>query len=187
MRTETAIKVTLEAMPDRVFIAANGYISRWAWMHGERRVFPMLGSMGLAQSIALGVGLANPDIAVGILNGDGNLLMEPSATFIAGHYQRLDLAHFCFNNRAYQSTGGQPTLAKPGMLAEMAKACGYRKVETLSKKRELARFCASKIRSPVFCEVLVDFQTDDQVPRRVEVAVDKISLQLRNTLIGRVQ
>ncbi len=174
-------------MPDRVFVAANGYISRWAWAHGGERVFPMLGSMGLAQSIAIGMGLARPGAAIGVLNGDGNLLMEPSATFIAGQHQNLNLAHFCFNNQAYQSTGGQPTLAKPGLLADMAKVCGYRQAETLSKKRELSRFCAARIRSPVFCEVLVDFNADDDAPERVERAAGELTLQWRNRFCGRVQ
>jgi thiamine pyrophosphate-dependent acetolactate synthase large subunit-like protein len=74
----------------------------------------MLGSMGLAAPIALGVALAQPQRKVIALEGDGSILMQlGSLATIAGRRQR-NLAVVIMDNGTYQITGGQITSTELG-------------------------------------------------------------------------
>ena len=86
--------------------------------------FYMLGTMGLASSIGLGVALAQ-DKKVIAIDGDGSVLtnlgtLPTIANNVANNYILLIVA-----NGSYGSTGDQPTYAgKKTSLAEVARACG---------------------------------------------------------------
>ena len=72
-----AIARLLPLLKDEYLICANGYISRDAFNANDRpENFYMLGSMGQASSIGLGLALAKPKERIVILDGDGNLLMN---------------------------------------------------------------------------------------------------------------
>jgi len=63
-----------------ICVHANGYVSRAGYAARDREeCFYMIGSMGLAASIGLGLALARPDRRVLVLDGDGNVLMNPGA------------------------------------------------------------------------------------------------------------
>src|SRR5271163_3910952 len=62
---------------DEAVIGGIGYTNFDLWAAGRRpQNFYMLGSMGLAAPIALGVALAQPRRHVIALEGDGSLLMQ---------------------------------------------------------------------------------------------------------------
>src|SRR3954466_8788026 len=76
--------------------------------------FYMLGSMGLAVPIALGVAIAQPRRKVFALEGDGSILMQlGSLATIAGRRQK-NLAVVIMDNGTYQITGGQLTSTELG-------------------------------------------------------------------------
>lgn len=82
------------------------------WAAGHRPTnFYMLGSMGLAVPIALGVALAQPRRKVFALEGDGSLLMQLGALATVASLKPPNLSIIVFDNGAYQITGGQPTPA----------------------------------------------------------------------------
>lgn len=104
------------------------------WAAGHRpQNFYMLGSMGLAFPIALGVALAQPNRRVFALEGDGSLLMQlGSLATIAGAAPR-NLTHLLFKNGVYHTSGSQETPGGPGTdFAAMAKAAGYRNAYTVT-------------------------------------------------------
>ena len=90
--------------------------------------FYMLGTMGLASSIGLGVALAQPKTVISI-DGDGSVLtnfgtLPTIANNVADNYILLII-----DNGSYGSTGDQPTYAgKKTSLAAVAKACGCENV-----------------------------------------------------------
>ncbi|MFF5970027.1 phosphonopyruvate decarboxylase [Streptomyces sp. NPDC012769] len=90
----------------------------------------VVGSMGCASSVALGVALhTSPDRPVVVLDGDGSALMRLEAIAGIGHHSPARLVHVVLDNAAYESTGGQPT-SSPGVdFARIALACGYRGAE----------------------------------------------------------
>ena len=96
------------------------------WASGRRpQNFYMLGSMGLAVPIALGVALAQPKRQVFALEGDGSLLMQLGALGTVMSVNPKNLAIFVWDNGAYQITGSQPTLTAAGVdLVAIAKGAG---------------------------------------------------------------
>ncbi|AWL97202.2 thiamine pyrophosphate-dependent acetolactate synthase large subunit-like protein [Bradyrhizobium ottawaense] len=82
------------------------------WAAGHRpQNFYMLGSMGLAFPIALGVALAQPDRRVFALEGDGSLLMQLGALSTIATLKPNNLIMIVMDNGIYQITGAQPTPA----------------------------------------------------------------------------
>ena len=96
------------------------------WASGRRpQNFYMLGSMGLAVPIALGVAIAQPKRQVFALEGDGSLLMQLGALGTVMSVNPNNLAIFVWDNGAYQITGSQPTLTAAGVdLVAIAKGAG---------------------------------------------------------------
>jgi sulfopyruvate decarboxylase subunit beta len=90
--------------------------------------FYMLGSMGMASSIGLGLALAQKK-RVYVVDGDGSLLMNlGSLATIAGHAPK----NYCLvvvDNKGYGSTGHQPSpTAGRTDLAQLARAAGIERV-----------------------------------------------------------
>jgi thiamine pyrophosphate-dependent acetolactate synthase large subunit-like protein len=82
------------------------------WAAGHRpENFYMLGSMGLAFPIALGVALAQPNRRVFALEGDGSLLMQLGCLTTIAALKPKNLVMVVMDNGLYQITGSQPTPA----------------------------------------------------------------------------
>src|SRR4029077_14406180 len=91
-------------------VAGIGNTNFDLWAAGRRpQNFYMLGSMGLAIPIALGVALAQPQRRVIALEGDGSLLMQLGALATIATLQPKNLIIVVMDNRTYQITGSQPT------------------------------------------------------------------------------
>jgi thiamine pyrophosphate-dependent acetolactate synthase large subunit-like protein len=101
------------------------------WAAGQRpENFYMLGSMGLAVPIALGVALAQPGRRTFALEGDGSLLMQLGALGTVAAVAPKNLAIVVFDNGMYQITGRQKTLTASGVdLVAMAKGAGLAQSE----------------------------------------------------------
>ncbi|MFD6279669.1 phosphonopyruvate decarboxylase [Streptomyces sp. NPDC060209] len=85
----------------------------------------VVGSMGCASSIALGVALHAPARQVVVLDGDGAALMRLEAMATIGRLGPPNLLHIILDNESYESTGGQPTGSAHLNFTEVAAACGY--------------------------------------------------------------
>ncbi|MFI4987516.1 MAG: thiamine pyrophosphate-dependent enzyme [Alphaproteobacteria bacterium] len=100
------------------------------WAAGRRpQNFYMLGSMGLACPIALGVAIAQPERRVVALEGDGSLLMQLGCLATIAMLRRRNLARnlviVVMDNAMYQVTGAQPTATAFGAdIAAMARGAG---------------------------------------------------------------
>ena len=96
------------------------------WAAGHRaQNFYMLGSMGLAFPIALGVALAQPDRRVFALEGDGSLLMQLGSLTTIATLAPKNLTIIVWDNAMYQITGSQKTAtAGKADLVEIARAAG---------------------------------------------------------------
>lgn len=92
---------------------------------GHARDFLMVGSMGHASQIALGVALQKSSRQVYCLDGDGATLMHMGALAIIGSQKPNNFKHVVINNGAHESVGGQPTVGWKINLPDIAKACGY--------------------------------------------------------------
>ncbi len=96
------------------------------WASGRRAEnFYMLGSMGLAVPIALGVAIAQPQRRVIALEGDGSILMQLGCLATVATRRPANLLIVVMDNGIYQITGGQPTATGLGAdIVGIAKASG---------------------------------------------------------------
>ncbi|HSE93642.1 MAG TPA: thiamine pyrophosphate-dependent enzyme, partial [Methylomirabilota bacterium] len=94
-----AIEAALKEVGDAAVVSANGYPSREAYAVTDRpQNFYMIGSMGLASSIALGVALARPARRAVVLDGDGNLLMNLGVVANVASLAPRNYVHCVFDN-----------------------------------------------------------------------------------------
>lgn len=90
--------------------------------------FYMLGTMGLASSIGLGLALVQPKPVV-VIDGDGSILTNMGTLPTIANNVADNFILLIVDNGSYGSTGDQPTYAgKKTSLAEVAKACGCEQV-----------------------------------------------------------
>ena len=112
---------------------ANGYICRESFSLGDRpENFYMIGSMGLASAIGLGLTLAREETATVVFDGDGNLLMNLGILPLAAALSPRRFVHVVFDNEVYGSTGNQPTVSGEVRLDRLAAAAGYRSVAAVT-------------------------------------------------------
>ena len=111
---------------DEAVIGGIGNSNFDLWACGQRpQNFYMLGSMGLAVPIALGVAIAQPRRHVVALEGDGSLLMQLGCLATVGMRAPKNLTIVIWDNGIYQITGGQPTAtAATADLVAAARGCG---------------------------------------------------------------
>jgi len=106
--------------------------------------FYMLGSMGMATPIGLGLSLAT-DKEVVVIDGDGSLLMSPGVLATAAHFSPGNLTIIAIDNGAYGSTGSQPTFTASCVdLSLVAKGFGIGKVVKAASRKELANALRSR-------------------------------------------
>ncbi|ETO12994.1 phosphonopyruvate decarboxylase [Reticulomyxa filosa] len=85
----------------------------------------MVGSMGHASSIALGIALNKPSRNIVCLDGDGAMLMHMGIMSTIGSSKLRNLKHILLNNATHDSVGQQPTTGYHTNFVDVAKACGY--------------------------------------------------------------
>ena len=123
MIRKEAIEIAVKEIEDEPIISANGYISRDLFSLCDKKSnFYMIGSMGLASSIGLGVAIKNPEKRIFVFDGDGNVLMNLGSLATIGSIKPKNLIHVIFDNSSHESTGGQPTNSKIIKIEKIARA-----------------------------------------------------------------
>ncbi len=111
---------------EEAVIGGIGWTNFDLWAVGHRpQNFYMLGSMGLAVPIAMGVAIAQPTRKTFALEGDGSILMQLGALATVGARAPKNLAIIIMDNGGYQITGGQVAASELGAdIVAIARACG---------------------------------------------------------------
>jgi thiamine pyrophosphate-dependent acetolactate synthase large subunit-like protein len=126
MHRAEAVRLVMDAVTDELVVVCNGMIGREAFTAKDReQSFYMIGSMGLALSIGLGVATARPDKRVVVLDGDGNVLMGAGVLASVGAARPENLLHIVLDNEAHGSTGDQKTISDKVRLEALAAGAGY--------------------------------------------------------------
>jgi len=174
--------ITKKISSNEPIIAANGFISRDLFdLFDKASNFYMIGSMGLASSIGLGVAMKNPKKRIFIFDGDGNILMNLGSLTTIGSVKPRNLIHVVFDNSSHESTGGQPTNSNKISIVKIAQAANYQ-VFSASNKKELEKIM-KKINSldgPIM--ILVKVSRTEIKSKRVDILPKKIHLQFSEFL-----
>jgi phosphonopyruvate decarboxylase len=183
MSRRDALRAIRAGLPaDAVIVATTGHTGRELYALGDRDdQLYLVGSMGCASSVALGIALARPDRRVVCLDGDGAVLMRMGALATIGAEAPPNLLHVVLDNGCHDSTGAQPTVTCTTDLAAVAAACGYRSVERIATAAALSAVTASEWQGPSFLHVPVRPGTDGPLPRPT-VTPAEVSARFRRWL-----
>jgi len=111
---------------ETIIIATTGFTGRELYAIDDRNNhLYMVGSMGCASALGLGLSLARPDLEVVVVDGDGAALMRMGNFATIGSYAADNLVHILLDNGVHDSTGAQATVSRNVNFADIATACGY--------------------------------------------------------------
>ena len=144
MTREEAIQTVAAALGEKdCIVSTTGMISRElfeyraAMNQGHERDFLIVGSMGHASQIALGIAMAKTDRKVWCFDGDGATIMHMGSMASVANKAPKNYVHVVFNNGAHDSVGGQPTVGLKIDLPRVARAVGYPHTYSVSTKEDL--------------------------------------------------
>jgi thiamine pyrophosphate-dependent acetolactate synthase large subunit-like protein len=159
-RTALTKSLVQKLKRDEAVVAGIGNANFDLFAAGHRpQNFYMLGSMGLACPIALGVALAQPQRGVIALEGDGSILMGLGCLATIANAKPRNLTIIIWDNGIYQITGKQEA-ATSGVTDIVAVARG-------------AGIAASEwVRDEAHFERLIDRRFDDGGPILLAVKID---------------
>ncbi len=135
MRRYDAIRIIAEYLDEEAVISNIGVPSKELYAAKDRNLnFYMLGSLGQASSIGLGVALKTKRETM-VLDGDGSLLMS-NILPIAAEKKPRNLSIVCLDNGTWGSTGDQPApYADMELMAISASVENTMKVHTEEELR----------------------------------------------------
>jgi phosphonopyruvate decarboxylase len=123
----------------------------------------VVGGMGHASHIALGIHLQSPGRRVVCLDGDGALLMHMGALpYLAS---ASGVRHIVLNNGVHDSVGGHKTIARSISLTALARAAGYGRVVSTSQPDQIPDILSDRERVSLFLEIMCRPGHRPDVPR----------------------
>jgi len=184
-----ALRAAVGVLGREPVIHANGYICRESFAVRDRpENFYMIGSMGLASSIALGLALARPQERPVVFDGDGNLLMNLGILPMVGGGAAIgrgrpaNFVHIVFDNGVYGSTGGQLSPSRGVGLAAVAAACGYARAESVDSAAAVESALAGAIAADGPSFILVRVNAEEHPAPRIPYAPEEIRDRFRRAL-----
>ena len=182
MIRKVAISTVVKKVGNHPIISANGFISRDLFEVCDKNSnFYMIGSMGLASSIGLGVALKNTKKRIFVFDGDGNILMNLGSLITIGIIKPKNLVHVIFDNSSHESTGGQPTATNKIQLGKIAKSTNY-KVFQVKTKNQLVKILKKIKIVPGPIMLIVKIEKSRVISKRINIEPTKIKNRFMNSL-----
>ncbi len=187
--TRRAVLRTIQtaSRADDLIVAATGHTGKELFALGDTaNQLYMVGSMGCAPSLALGLAIAQPERRIIVVDGDGGLLMHLGALSTLGRERPGNLIHILLDNGIHESTGGQAAGAGAIDFPAIATACGYPQAVALGSLGQLTDLLATEeLDGPTFAHVRILPGTADQLPSP-SVEPSEVAQRLRR-LLGTIQ
>jgi thiamine pyrophosphate-dependent acetolactate synthase large subunit-like protein len=124
------------------------------------RNFYLWGAMGGAVMIGLGIALAQPDVPVVVITGDGEMLMGMGSLATVGLQKPGNLTIVVLDNEVYGETGGQAShTAATVDLVGVARSCGIadtRDIATMAEIRAFTPHMQDVSSGPRFASIKID-------------------------------
>ncbi|MEU4656338.1 phosphonopyruvate decarboxylase [Streptomyces sp. NPDC023723] len=169
MARSEAIGHVMRAVGDQALVVATtGKTARELERDWDRsQNLYVVGSMGCASAVALGVALNAPTRQVVVLDGDGAALMRLETMATIGRTAPPNLLHVLLDNEAYESTGGQPTGSAAVDFTEIAAASGYCSATEVTGEQGLRAALAEQLRhrGPSLIRVRIRAHSDPRLGR----------------------
>ena len=182
MIRKEAIDLIAKQIGHEPIISANGFISRDLYETNEKSSnFYMIGSMGLASSIGLGIALKNPKRKIYVFDGDGNILMNLGSLVTIGAKKPKNFIHFIFDNNSHESTGSQPTNSNKIDIEKIAMATKF-KIFRIKSKIQLKDEIPKIIKKSGPIMVLIEIENGGTKSARVNISTPKIKQRFMTSL-----
>ena len=178
MNRHRAIEVIMEQVKDEIVVSNIGDPSKELYHIKDRtRNFYMLGSMGLASSISLGIALSTNDKVV-CLDGDGSLLMNLGSLATIANHKPKNLILIVLDNGSYGTTGYQKSFSS-GLtnLGNVARACGFERCLNISVENELTEAIKKGLVNNALSLIHVIVEKDDM--KLDPIPIKPISIKIR--------
>jgi len=161
LERRTVVSTLLRERKDAIVIGGLGASTYDIAASGDHdRNFYLWGAMGGAVMIGLGVALAQPQLPVMVITGDGEMLMGMGSLATVGLQQPKNLTIVVLDNEVYGETGGQAShTASHTDLVGVAKSCGIKDARHLATMAEIEAFAAAMQNpsgGPRFASIKID-------------------------------
>ncbi|MBT9587217.1 phosphonopyruvate decarboxylase [bacterium] len=154
--------------PNDLVVATTGYTGRELYALQDRvQHLYLVGSMGCACSVGLGLALSRPDRKIWVLDGDGALLMRMGAMTTLGWVRPPNLVHLVLDNACHESTGAQATVSPSLDLCQVAAGCGYPRVLQWTRPEPLDGSQLTFIHCPIVPGIAQSLPRPQQTPAQV--------------------
>ena len=192
MRRSEAIDALVKQRGDAITVTTEQAIGAWrAAVPEPANEIPdhldIVGCMGAASTIALGIALSQPRRKVLIVDADGSLLMQLGSLVTISGAAPNNLYHFVFENGVYETSGSQPLPAEGRFdFADMARSAGYAHVARYADAAEFASALPElfRKRGPVFISVRTQAEDGFKVRSSAGTRLDVQMHALRQRLVG---
>src|SRR5438105_10765638 len=192
MRRKDAIAALVGERGEAITITTEQAIGAWRTAVTEpANEIPdhldIVGCMGSASTIALGIALARPERKVIVIDGDGSLLMQLGSLVTIAGAAPANLYHFVFENGVYETSGNQPLPAEGRLdLTDMARAAGYAHSVRFDEAADFAAGLPETLRrnGPVFVSVGTQSEDGYRVRSSAGTRLDLQMHALRKRLLG---
>lgn len=169
MRRYEAIQEIMKAITDEPVVCNLGHPAQELFTVRDRpQNFYMLGSMGLASSIAHGLALCRSGKVVAI-DGDASVTMNLGGFATIGHTRPKNLVQIIIDNGANGSTGFQPSFTAGNLqLDQIARAAGITRVTVVTSQKNIAPTVAAALAGDQGPTVIV-IRTEVGMPDNIAV------------------
>ena len=187
MTRAAAVARVADALPPGCLtVVCNGMIGRELYTHADSPArFYVIGAMGLAASIGLGLALVRPGRTIVVFDGDGNVLMNMGALASVAAAGTPNFYHVVFDNAAHGSTGNQRTVSDRVPLDQVARAAGYRRSLRVRGEEALAAALPVFFADPGPAMLLIEVEKGNAPGvGRVEPSRPELTARFRQTILN---
>lgn len=171
MKRHEALKIISEHIAkNHLVFSTTGMISRELFAVGDRSGnFYLLGSMGLASPVALGLAMVKSKRKVIAIEGDGSMLLNLGVIPLVSAWKERsrNFLLIVLDNEVYASTGGQPTISKEVNLEKIAFGAGFLNVKKAKTKKMFENYLKQLLKTsgPSFLLAKVEKSQLEKIPR----------------------
>lgn len=149
MKRFEAMRTVMAAVKDEPVVVTLGHAAQELYQLRDRpENFYMLGSMGMATSIAHGIALSQAGKVVA-LDGDAAVTMNMGELATIGFNLTPNLVVVIIDNEANGATGFQPSMTSARLkLDEVARGCGIQNVSVANTEAEITEQITRALSEP---------------------------------------
>ncbi|MET0501048.1 MAG: thiamine pyrophosphate-dependent enzyme [Candidatus Binatia bacterium] len=177
MKRFECLQAIATLVKDELFVTtAGGATAEWnAVRPGDGNI--QVKTLGLCSSIGLGLALSLPKRKIFVFDGDGALWMNMGSLATIGLHRPKNLIHICWDNKQYESSGGEPTVSTAGNIdfAGVARNAGIPSSASVSTVEELRKAVSHALShdGPHFICVLIEAGRTEAPPLRYDELENK--------------